>query len=45
MSDAEAKNIYDEMITMFGSLPNHSQEPIRFQYYYTLYKYYKSQEV
>ena len=34
--------IYDEMIEMFGSLPNHRQEPIQFTHYVKLFYYYKS---
>ncbi len=45
MSDAEIQDIYDKMIAMFGTLPNHKQEPIQFAHYVKLYKYYKSKEV
>jgi hypothetical protein len=44
MSDTEIKTIYDEMITMFGTLPNHKQEPIQFTHYVKLYQYYKARE-
>ena len=42
MSDAQMRAIYEEMIEMFGVLPNHKQEPIRFAHYVKLYNYYKS---
>lgn len=42
MSDAQMRAIYEEMIEMFGVLPNHKQEPIRFAHYVKLYYYYKS---
>ena len=42
MSDAQMQVIYDEMIELFGMLPNHKQEPVRFAHYVKLYNYYKS---
>jgi|APCry1669188970_1035186.scaffolds.fasta_scaffold510659_2 hypothetical protein len=45
MSDTEMQTIYDEMIAMFGVLPDHKQEPIQFAHYVKLYQYYKSREV
>jgi hypothetical protein len=42
MSDVQMQAIYDEMIEMFGSLPNHRQEPIQFAHYVKLFYYYKS---
>lgn len=42
MSDAQMQTIYNEMLEMFGTVPNHKQEPIRFAHYVKLYNYYKS---
>lgn len=44
MSDTEAKDIYQQMLELFGSVPNHKHEPNRFAYYYKLFRYYKSKE-
>jgi len=41
MTDDELNLIIDEMIVMFGNLPNPIQEPIRFAAYVKLYHYYK----
>ena len=41
MTDDEFNRIIDDMIVMFGSLPNPIQEPIRFAAYVKLYHYYK----
>ena len=41
MSDEEALAIYEDMKRIYGEkLPNPDHEPIRFRYYYTLYKHY-----
>ena len=45
MSDTEMRNIYSKMLEMFGTLPDHKQEPIRFAYYVKLFEYYQSKEV
>jgi hypothetical protein len=44
MSDDEMKVIYNEMLDIFGTLPNHKQEPLRFAHYVRLYRYYKNKE-
>lgn len=38
--DVEA--VYNEMVEMFGELPNPDHHPIQFAYKYKLYKFYKS---
>lgn len=42
MSDDQMLVIYTDMLEMFGTLPNHKQEPIRFAHYVKMYHYYKS---
>lgn len=43
MNEEDYQKIYDEMLEMFGEkLPNIEQEPMRFRYYYKLYKLEKS---
>lgn len=41
MSEEELEQTVNEMIEMFGELPNPEQEPKRFAYYVKLFKYYK----
>lgn len=37
--DKDVEKVYNEMLAMFGDkLPNIDHEPIRFRYYYKLYK-------
>ena len=41
MSDEEALTIYEDMKRIYGeNLPDLDHEPIRFKYYYMLYKQY-----
>lgn len=40
MTDEEAIRIYNDMLKMFGTIPSPEHEPLRFKYYYKLYKYY-----
>jgi len=43
MADEEVINFYNELVEHFGdSLANFEQEPKRFKYQVTIYKYYKS---
>ena len=41
MTEEEVLKQYNEMVEMFGELPNFEQEPRRFAYYVKLYRYYK----
>ena len=42
MTEEEAKKIWEEMLDFFnGQLPDPVREPIRFEYYVKLFKYYK----
>lgn len=40
MSDSEALTIYEDMKRIYRDLPDPDHEPIRFKYYYMLYKQY-----
>jgi len=41
MSNEETLEIYEDMKRIYGEkLPNPDHEPIRFRYYYTLYKHF-----
>ena len=41
MTDEQALEIYEDMKRIYGqNLPDPDHEPIRFKYYYTLYKKY-----
>lgn len=40
MTDEQALAIYEDMKRIYGNLPDPDHEPIRFKYYYTLYKHY-----
>jgi hypothetical protein len=45
MSDEEALAIYEDMKRIYGqNLPDPDHEPIRFRYYYTLYKKYHGEK-
>ena len=45
MSDEEALAIYEDMKRIYGqNLPDPDHEPIRFKYYYTLYKKYHGEK-
>ena len=45
MSDQEALAIYEDMKRIYGEkLPDPDHEPIRFQYYYRLYKKYHGEK-
>ena len=44
MSDDQMQAIYGEMLEMFGNLPNHRQEPVRFADYVKLFYYYKNRQ-
>ena len=40
MTNEEALKIYEGMLKVYGTLPDVDHEPIRFKYYYTLYRLY-----
>lgn len=44
MSDEELETTINEMLEMFGELPNPEQEPKRFAYYVKIYKFYKERD-
>lgn len=41
LTEEQLKMIIEEMGRMFGGVPNPEHEPIRFEHYVRLYKYYK----
>ena len=45
MSDEQALSQFNEMLEMFGYLPNPKQEPARFFYFVKLYRYYKLMDI
>lgn len=45
MTDEQALSIYEDMKRIYGqNLPDPDHEPIRFKYYYTLYKKYHGEK-
>ena len=40
MTNEEVLAIYEDMKRIYRNLPDPDHEPIRFKYYYTLYKHY-----
>jgi hypothetical protein len=45
MTDEQALEIYENMKRIYGeNLPDPDHEPIRFKYYYTLYKKYHGEK-
>jgi len=45
LNTIEVQNIYEEMLLMFGKLPDHIHHPIQFAHFVKLYRYYKEKEV
>jgi hypothetical protein len=43
MTDEQALAIYEDMKRIYQNLPDPDHEPIRFKYYYMLYKQYHTQ--
>ena len=45
MTDEQLEQVINEMILMFGELPNPEHEPIRFASFVKMYKYYKERQL
>jgi hypothetical protein len=44
MTDSEALEFYDEMLSHYGNLPDPEREPIRFAHYLKMFLYYRGVE-